>query len=101
MAGIYVQMAADIALPSMIRTRLVEQTTKTLERQAGRFGFVQVNMHLKHEGPKVGCHMHVVTDDGRYYANTSEWDVRVALENALDNVALQMAKHLDKRLAHA
>ena len=96
-----VQMVSDVRLPSLVRRQLQEQAQRFSERHASRFGFAQMYMHLKYDGSQIVCNLRYLTDRGRFMATSIGWDVREALQDALEGVDVQLVKQRERRMAVA
>jgi hypothetical protein len=96
-----VQVTTDVALPSLIRKQVHDYMTRFLSRYDARFGFVQLHAHLKHDGPQIACSINLVTDDGRYHARLSGWDVRTMVQEGVDMLAFQVHRKMERRAEHA
>jgi len=94
-----VHLAVEVPLPSLIREQTREQATMLLLRHASRFGAAQLNVRLKLDGPQIACLLSLHTDDGRYHASATDWDVRSAVSQALGSVESQVVKRFEKRTA--
>jgi hypothetical protein len=92
-----VQFSSDIRLPSLIRQQLSGHAERLLERHHHNFGSMFLEIYLRPEGPQVACIASLVTDDGRYHAQVSGWDIRQVMLDALGRIDTQAHKRVEKR----
>lgn len=91
------QFSTDVRLSSVVRRQLIEQMERLLDKHRYWFGISQLDVRLRTNGPQLECNMHLITDDGRYHANVSGWDVRQIVHEAVNRIDLQMHKRFEKR----
>jgi ribosome-associated translation inhibitor RaiA len=100
MESMNIQFSAEVYLPSLIKRQILQDAHRLLEKHASWFGWSQVDLHLKYDGPQVECTLNMVTDDGRYHANVVGWDVRQIVHETINRIELQLHKHAEKRAVH-
>jgi hypothetical protein len=91
------QFSTDVKIPSMVRRQIVEQMERLLEKHRNWFGTTQLDVRMRMSGPQIECNMHLVTDDGRYHASVTGWDVRQITHECVSRIDLQMHKRFEKR----
>jgi len=96
-----VHVIIDVKLPSLIKYHVVEQAKRLLERSMHHYHNVGVQMHVKPDGPQIGCNLTLHTEDGKFHAHVIDWDVRKVVMDTVDSVELQLQKHWSRVHVHA
>jgi hypothetical protein len=97
MTGGNLQFSTDVKLPSLVRRQVLEQMERLLEKHSFWFGATQLDVRIRNNGPQIECSMNLSTDDGRYHAHATGWDVRQIVHETLNRLDLQMHKRFEKR----
>jgi ribosome-associated translation inhibitor RaiA len=87
-----IQFIIDTPLPSAVHHDLREQAERFLERYRRHGDDGQVRVHIKRDGPQIGCHVRLSSHKRHYHGWDSEWDVRKAVGEAFHAVSEQCAR---------
>lgn len=96
-----IQFSAEVYLPSMIKRQLVQDAQRLLEKHMAWFGWSQLDLHLKYDGPQMECTMLMTTDNGRYHASVVGWDVRQIVHDAITRIEMQLHKRMERRIVQS
>jgi hypothetical protein len=95
-----VQFTLDIDLPSLVVQQLRACAQEFLAHSSHHASNGRLLAHLKRTGPQVGCHIHLFTEHGHYYAFETGWDVRSVFRGALQSAEQQYKRFLEQKIEH-